>query len=140
MVILVHHTQLGVLIPQPPAQPRLVSPALLAALPPTATPRIAVALISAEMAQTRVPKWREAVTAADAALAAAIGPYVERMNIRPQAIGFAAFTRLLERELVARQQAAAQGSLSMLQMRCGAAEMRAEVRPFQTILQICGVY
>jgi hypothetical protein len=125
----VRQAQLGTLTAPPPALPRLLSDALLATIPPTATPRVAVALLSSEMAQTRVPKWRDAVTAADAALAAALTPHLERMLTQPAAIGFAALARLLEAELVVRQQSVAQGSLSMLQMRCDCARMRAEVRP-----------
>ena len=113
----------------PPATPSPLSPQLLSALPVTASVRLALVHISHEMSQTRVPKWREAVVAADEALNAAVGNHAHRFApAAPVATGWVGVGRWLEGELVARQQAAAQGSLSMLQMRCDGARVRAEVR------------
>jgi hypothetical protein len=128
LVVVVRHTQLAALAAPTPAAPALLAPALLASMPPTATPRVAAVHLSSELSQTRVSKWRDAVASADDALVATLSPHLDRMDPRPVATGFTALARWLEGELVARQQAAAQGSLSMLQMRCDGARMRAEVR------------
>jgi hypothetical protein len=107
----------------------LMSPAIVAGTPRGAPPPIAVLSPATPPPAATTAAWGKAVAAANEGLDAVASKLACGLSPGPPAaIGVAATAALLERQLSSRQQAAAQGMLSMLQLRCDGARHCYEVR------------
>ena len=106
---------------------------VLAALPRGCTPSVvALHLPSVETSASTGAAWLKALTSGDEALLA-VGSRIAGLGRAPPAATGAVATRaLLEKQFAGRQQAAAQGMLSMLQLRCDGARHCFEVTSSST--------
>lgn len=107
----------------------LLHPDVLAAIPRSSTPSVAAVYLPPNVSQaTSNTAWVKALATGDEALISH-GSKVAGLGRAPPAATGAVTTRaLLEKQFVGRQQAAAQGMLSMLQLRCDGARHSFEAR------------